>query len=367
MSETRRAKDGNFYTLTDFVHWYGDVLGNRKWAQAEGAAGADEPGAEHAGRASSAEPAVEGAAGAEELGAEHAGRASSAEPAVRAGDGAGAAELGAPNDELIAGAEEPGAPAPPADRLVLLDVGAIHRLRVEAIAEWGDYGSLHTQARTELNRLIHAQGGVGAAEPGEVSRRFCWQHYLALHPRALELVGPGVVEFGTAAVKGTKDPNRGGLPRLDFVIHHVDGGYWRIHPGGKPKNDAIPRYFPPPDSPPVAPSDRWRYLPPGGFQYAHACTVPATDRLSKKTAWAELESLPDGYLDAGPDAKFKWWLWLGNLGLVTREVLGAGVVSAFLRRRGHYVKHVVCTRADVTEVTVELSLRGPGDMQTWDA
>ena len=101
MSETRRAKDGNFYTLTDFVHWYGDVLGNREWAQAEGAAGVEEPGAEHAGRASSAEPAV------------------------RAGDGAGAAELGARDDELVAGAEEPGAPAPPADRLVLFDAGAI--------------------------------------------------------------------------------------------------------------------------------------------------------------------------------------------------------------------------------------------------
>ena len=105
-------------------------------------------------------------------------------------------------------------------------------------------------------------------------------------------------------------------------------------------------------------------MPPGGFQYAHACTVPQTDRLSKKIAWAELQSLPGGYLDAGPDAKFKWWLWLGNLGVVTREVLGAGVVSAFLRRQGHYVKHVVCTRADDTEVTVELSVHASGGLQT---
>ena len=75
-------------------------------------------------------------------------------------------------------------------------------------------------------------------------------------------------------------------------------------------------------------------MPAGGFTYAHACTVPATDRLSKKTDWAELESLPDGYLDAGPDAKFKWWLWLASVGKESREVLGTGVVSAFLRRRG---------------------------------
>ena len=169
--------------------------------------------------------------------------------------------------------------------------------------------------------------------------------------------------FGAAAVQGTKDPNRGGLPRLDFVIHHVDGGYWRIHPGGKPKDDAIPRYFPPPDGPAVAPADWWRFLPPEGFLYAHACGVPATDRLGKKVAWAELESLSDGYLDAGPDARFKWWLWLCNLGLETREVLGAGVVRAFLRHRGRFVKHVVCTRADATEITVALTMHAPGDLR----
>ena len=81
----------------------------------------------------------------------------------------------------------------------------------------------------------------------------------------------------------------------------------------------------------------------GVFSYDLSLTVPQTDRLSKKTAWAELESLPDGYLDAGPDAKFKWWLWLVNLGTESREVLGVGAVSAFLRHQGRTVKHVVCT------------------------
>ena len=92
--------------------------------------------------------------------------------------------------------------------------------------------------------------------------------------------------------------------------------------------------------------------------------APATDRLSKNIAWAELESLPEGYLDAGPDAKFKWWLWLGNLGVVSRDVLGAGVVSALLRHQEPSVKHVVCTRADTTQVTVVLSLHGAGDLRT---
>ena len=80
-------------------------------------------------------------------------------------------------------------------------------------------------------------------------------------------------------------------------------------------------------------------------------------------AWAELESLSDNYLDAGPDAKFKWWLWLGNLGALSREVLGDGVMSAFLRNQGPKVKHIICTRADSTQVTVELVLHGPCDLR----
>ena len=161
-----------------------------------------------------------GAAGAEEPGAEHAGSAASSEPAVRAGDGAGAAVPGARDGELAAGAEEPGAQALPADRPVLLEVAAIYRLRNEALVERGGYDALHAQARQELNRLVDAQA-AGAAEPGEVSSRFPWQQYLSLHTQAKLLVGPGVVELGSAAMKGTKDPNRGGLPRLDFVVHHV--------------------------------------------------------------------------------------------------------------------------------------------------
>jgi len=245
----------------------------------------------------------------------------------------------------------------------LLEACAIEGVRTAALATKSTYALLHTEARKELNRLISVQGGAGAGEPGEVSTRFPWPQYLALHPQAVELVGPGVVKFEAAVVAGTKDPNRGGLPRLDFVVHHTDGSYWRIHPGSKPKLDAIPKHFHSAEGPPVAASDWWRYLPPGGFQCAHAATVPATDRMSKKQAWAELESLSDGYLDAGPDAKFKWWLWLGNLGALSREVLGDGVKSALLRNKASNVKHIICTRADSTQVTVEFVLHGPCDLR----
>ena len=101
-------------------------------------------------------------------------------------------------------------------------------------------------------------------------------------------------------------------------------------------------------------------MPPEGFHYGHACSVPQTDRVGKKIAWAELQSLPEGYLDASPTATFKWWLWLCNLGTVTREVLGAGVVRAYLRHHAHDEKHVICTRSDDSEVTIQFTMHARG-------
>ena len=82
------------------------------------------------------------------------------------------------------------------------------------------------------------------------------------------------------------------------------------------------------------------------------------------TAWTELENLEDGYLDNSPDANFKWWLWLGNLGKMAREVLDVGVISAYLRRLSPQVMHIICTRADASAYTVELSMYRPGNLQT---
>ena len=280
-----------------------------------------------------------------------------------------------------AGAEKPGARAPPAGeappppaggppsnppahRPVLLHAGQLAEQRTAALHQWHDLGRLHSAARTELQRLISVQMNAGAGEPGDVSAGFPWPQYVATHPDAADLVGPGIVEFGAAAVAGTRDPNRGGWPRVDFVIHRVDGSYVRIHPGRTPKNDAIPRYFPPADGPAVAPGDRWRYLPPHGFTWADAQQVPATDRLTKKIAWAVLESLPEGPLDSGPDAAFKWWLWLGNLGSLSCDILGAGVVSASLSHEATFVRHLVCERSDGSQVTVALSLLPHGGLGT---
>ena len=280
-----------------------------------------------------------------------------------------------------AGAEGPGvrvppageAPSPPAGgppsnplthRPVLLHTGELAEQRKTAVRRRSDLERLHDAARTELNRLISVQMNAGAGEPGDVSADFPWREYVATHRDAENLVGSGVVEFGAAAIAGTKDPNRGGWPRVDFVIYRLDGSYVRIHPGRTQRQDALPQYFPPPNDIAVAASDRWRNLPPQGFTWADAQQVPTTDRLSKKIAWAVLESLPEGPLDSGPDAAFKWWLWLGNLGPLSRDILGAGVVSAFLDRQGAFVRHLVCERSDGSQVTVALSLTRNGALET---
>ena len=152
-----------------------------------------------------------------------------------------------------------------------------------------------------------------------------------MHSQAKELVGSGITAFVPAFIAGTKDPNRSGDPRLDFIIRHTDGGYWRIHSGSKPRSDAKPRYFKPSGETMTNPGDHWRVLQPRqrlrGFSYRDATEVPQTDRIGKNEAWAVLENLPLGRLDSSADATFKWWLWLANLCPHTRVVLGNGVVA----------------------------------------
>ena len=43
MSTRRKARNGYFYELSDFVSWYGDVRGTYLWEEAEEFAGAEEP------------------------------------------------------------------------------------------------------------------------------------------------------------------------------------------------------------------------------------------------------------------------------------------------------------------------------------
>ena len=60
-----------------------------------------------------------------------------------------------------------------------------------------------------------------------------WKEYVAFHKDGAELVGPGIVAVTDQLIEGTSDPNRFGVPRFDFVLHHRGGGYVWIHPGTK--------------------------------------------------------------------------------------------------------------------------------------
>ena len=53
---------------------------------------------------------------------------------------------------------------------------------------------------------------------------------LTVDSSASELIGHGVKAFSTEFIDGTKDPNRGGRPRLDLVIRHSNNSYWRLRP-----------------------------------------------------------------------------------------------------------------------------------------
>ena len=176
-----------------------------------------------------------------------------------------------------------------------------------------------------------------------------------MHPQAEALVGPGIAAFEPAFIAGTRDPNRAGQQRLDFVIYHTDGGYWRIHPGSKPRSDALPKYFARERDASCEAAEQWTCIPPQGFSYMDALKVPQTDRLGRRAAWAALQNLPPGRLDSQQGAWFKWWLWLANLGPYTQQVLQNGVVALDLTSSDPAEKRLTCVRADGSSIDLILT------------
>ena len=92
--------------------------------------------------------------------------------------------------------------------------------------------------------------------------------------------------------------------------------------------------------------------------------MPQGDRLSKNLVWKTVEqlldekSIPDeqsgSKMDLTDGQVLRWWLWICNLGNLTREVIGAGVVKAHLAMNGSDEAVFTFTRADDTECTVRL-------------
>ena len=236
--------------------------------------------------------------------------------------------------------------------------------------------SLHDEARTWTNKLANVASEHVGVQANLVDEWKNWKLYIATRNKAEELVGPGVVAFTAENIEGTHDPNRAGRPRLDLVLHHSDGGYVRLHPGSQPKNDAIHRYFPRqvsapeharrPASASEHAAHEWRTAGASSstFTSERAALVPQGDRLNKNLVWKTVEqlldekSIPDeqsgSKMDLTDGQVLRWWLWICNLGNLTREVIGAGVVKAHLAMNGSDEAVFTFTRADDTECTVRL-------------
>ena len=83
--------------------------------------------------------------------------------------------------------------------------------------------ALHAEARALLNHLaVHRVEGVTCL----VTEWKHWKEYVACHRDGVRLVGPGIVAVTGQHIEGTKDPNRSGAPRFDFVAPPG----WRLRP-----------------------------------------------------------------------------------------------------------------------------------------
>ena len=135
MAKTRCAQDGHIDTSCGFVNWYGRARGHQEWVQAEGVAGAKEPGAEHA-RAASEGPGA---------------------GAVEPGD---AEDPGAKGVESGAGAAEPGVRAGTPGAAVGAQLPS--QGQAPTPAEGADVGSEHDSVVTLSRTLGHTLGGIGS-------------------------------------------------------------------------------------------------------------------------------------------------------------------------------------------------------------
>ena len=65
--------------------------------------------------------------------------------------------------------------------------------------------------------------------------------------------------------------------------------------------------------------------------WERAQLIPQVDRLSKKAVWEILQGVESPWLmpkDITDGSILRWWLWIGNLGAHSRDVIGPGVTGA---------------------------------------
>ena len=144
----------------------------------------------------------------------------------------------------------------------------------------------------------------------------------------------GVIAIGFEQIEGTKDPNRGGCPRVDIVVQNADRKYWRLHPGTKRRNDAKPLECEKcigagePDVPSPNPASQTYRNATGVFTRADARVMPQIDRVGRREMLRKLQNLPASRpleLTHAALENFPWRLWISNISDLRDEVIGVGV------------------------------------------
>ena len=88
--------------------------------------------------------------------------------------------------------------------------------------------TVHNEARSVLvnaTKRIHENGVDEVQVLGDWEH---WKEYVCMHYYHADIIGEGIVNVVAQAVRGTKDHNREGRPRVDFVFFRRDGSYVRV-------------------------------------------------------------------------------------------------------------------------------------------
>lgn len=321
MAAMRVALDGSPYTWQDFEQWYGSEAA-RCWSEA----GATE----HGGDPARPLPPPTGAGATEH------------------GRGAGATEHN------------------PVTILSVQDLRGLARQQTRGEAKEG----LHREARQWLNQIANGHYGTGpVVDLTTIWPR--WSAWLATQPTATQSFESDVAAFTAESIENTRDPNRGGRPRVDFCVRLADGSYWRFHPGSKERNSAEPRHIPAtlPDTTRGAAehaAQQWTTISDDNvWTISRSRLVPQTDRMSKNAMWQQISALLmqdaiprwPNTVDITDGTLISWWLWVSNLGPRTVDVIGNGIRQVLLSRRLEQEVVFAFVRVGNTEASVFLGLR----------
>jgi hypothetical protein len=212
--------------------------------------------------------------------------------------------------------------------------------------------SLHKLARNALNAIMQA------GEDTNLEGWFPWQSYVACHENALMIIGTGVTGATAEFIEGTKDSNRDGWARLDFVIYRSDRTYCRLHPGARKVNDAKPLFFNEPMTILTEARFQWSMYPRIPFTYEAALGVPQIDRVGKRHAFRSFQLSPHGVL------RSIWQVFVCNIGELTRDVIGCGIVEAELCNTWDTGVELLFRRADASEVRLQIIEEVNGSYKT---